>query len=188
MNTMKTKKLTSGFACLVAAILLITAHSVVAQIKIGGIEITIPKRPKTPKTENPVIKVETPVETPVTKNEEAKTKSSPTSNHSNAQSDAWVDDINRKKKEVDDYDSSEPNRAFEINTPYYVPRAVSPRARQEYYKQNKINETRQASLNTAYDALAASLAKKLPLYKPNDSVFAYRNPSGEQMVKQSLKN
>lgn len=88
------------------------------------------------------------------------------------------------------FDPAAPNRAFDLFTPYWIPVAVSQRARQEYFKRNggpKAAE-RQAALTPALDALAAAAAKKLPLFKPNPSVFAYRNPAGEQMAIRGLKN
>lgn len=110
-----------------------------------------------------------------------------------AQTDAWLDimldEIKKKTKEVENYAPEQPNQAFEITQPgYWILYAVSRQARQAYFKKEKLNETRQAALNTALDSFAVSVSKKLPLYKPNDSVFANRNPAGEQMVKQKLKN
>ena len=48
MKTLKTKEWVNGIVCLVAAVLLITAHAAGAQeVRIGGITISIPKRAKT---------------------------------------------------------------------------------------------------------------------------------------------
>lgn len=109
-----------------------------------------------------------------------------------AQRDAWleimVDEINQKKVETEAFDPAAPNRAFDIFTPYWIPLAVSPRARQAYYRLEKTSAERQGGLNKALDALAVSVGKKLRLFKPNQSVFAYRNPSGEQMAVRGLKN
>lgn len=168
MKTLKTKKWTSSVACLVVACFLITTNSVAAH------------------------KAEASEETPTIKMGQAKAKSSLMSNKSNAQRDVWlevvVDDINKKKREVDSYDPSESNRAFEIGTPYWLLFAVSPRAREVYYKQVKANESRRAALDNAFNSLAESAAKKLPLYKPEATIFGVRNPSAEQMVVRSLKN
>ncbi len=99
-----------------------------------------------------------------------------------------TDEINQKKAEAEAFDPAEPNRAFDIFTPYWIPLAVSSRARQAYYRLEKTSAARQAGLNPALDALAAAAAKNLPLFKPKASVFAYRNPAGEQMAVRGLKN
>lgn len=111
-----------------------------------------------------------------------------------AQSDAWVDimrdELKQKQAEVEAFDAAAPNRAFDLFTPYWIPVAVSRSARQEYFKRNggpKAAE-REAALQPALDALAASAAKKLPSFKPKASLFAYRNPAGEQMATRGLKN
>ncbi|MGH9903849.1 MAG: hypothetical protein ACRD68_18725, partial [Pyrinomonadaceae bacterium] len=175
------------------------AHSAVAQeIRIGGVSISIPKRAKTPKAEKPAARVEPPRETPAAGSEEtkttsaARTASAAASRAPAAQSDVWlevvVDDINKKKAEVEGYDPAEDNRAFAVGTPYWLGFAVSPRAREGYFKQVKATEARRAALNTAFDALAAAAAKKLPLYKPEATIFALRNAAAEQMIVRSLKN
>ncbi len=74
MKRMKTRKAKSSFVCLVAAILLIPAHSVIAQINIGGVTISIPKRAKSPKRDKPETKVESSAELSSDKNEEADNK------------------------------------------------------------------------------------------------------------------
>ena len=192
MKTMKTRKAKSSFVCLVAAILLIPAHSAIAQINIGGVTISIPKRAKSPNRDKPETKVESSAELSSDKNEEADNKSSATSKASSTQSDAWLEiileEINKRKKEVESYDPSARSQLVTRSTPELFFPAISLRAREAYYKSVQMNETRRSALNTALDSLATAAAKKLPLYKPDPSIFAFRNPPGEQMMVRSLKN
>src|SRR6266536_489881 len=175
MKRMKTRKAKSSFVCLVAAILLIPAHSVIAQINIGGVTISIPKRAKSPKRDKPETKVESSAELSSDKNEEADNKSSATSKASSAQSDAWLEiileEINKRKKEVESYDPSARSQLVTRSTPELFFPAISLRAREAYYKSVQMNETRRSALNTALDSLATAAAKKLPLYKPEPVDF-----------------
>jgi hypothetical protein len=192
MKAMKTRKRRSGIVCFVAAILLIPVHSVIAQIRIGGVTITIPKRAKTPKMDKPEIRVESPAEPSSEKTREADTKSAATSSAS-TQSDAWLEiileEINKRKKEVESYDPSGGRQLVTMSTPELFLPAISLRAREAYYKGvQTMNETRKSALNPAFDSLAAAAVKKVPLYKPDGTIFAFRNPPGEQMMVRSLRN
>ncbi|MEP6602287.1 MAG: hypothetical protein ABJB49_10850 [Nitrospirota bacterium] len=195
MKTLKMKKLVSSVA-LVTAIFLITTHGVVAQeIRIGGMTISIPKRaktpPKTPMPESPAPKVET-GEQSSAGGEEARTDSPPTSHASTTQSDAWLEiileEINKRKKEVESYEPGEGRQIVTRSTPELFFPAISLRARERYFKSVQMNETRRSALNTALDSLAATAAKKLPLYKPDATIFAFRSPPSQQMMLSSLMN
>src|SRR6266545_315705 len=111
MDTVEMNKLRSRVVCLVAAIFLITAQSVIAQITVGGVTISIPKRTKASKTATPPTKVEPSGETSAARSEETGTTSAATSSVSKTQSDAWLEimleDINKKKAEVESYNPSE---------------------------------------------------------------------------------
>src|SRR5947207_15363795 len=59
METLKTRKWAGVFACLAGAILLVTAHTSAAQeVRVGGVSISIPTRPKTPKPDKPADKTQ----------------------------------------------------------------------------------------------------------------------------------
>ena len=190
MKTLKTKKWVSCLACLAAAILLLTADQAMAQIRIGRINVTIPKLPKPPKVEKPAVKASG--ETPAKNSDESTTDSSAISKPPTPQSDVRVEilleEINKRKKEVETYDPSERSQLVTMSTPELFFPAISMRARAAYYKRDELNERQQAALNPALDSLAAAAAKKLPLYKPDPTVFAFHNPASELMMKQSLKN
>lgn len=151
-----------------------------SQIKIGGVTITLPdKRGRVAKK--------------TTQPDPAPTQTRPTPVRA-VSSDAWVDimldELEKKQAEVETFDPASPNRAFDLFTPYWIPVAVSQRARQEYFRRNGGSkpEERQTALTPALDSLAAAATKTLPLFKPNASVFANRNPAGERMATQGLKN
>lgn len=165
MNILETNKPVRIVAYMLSAVLLITTHTTI-QIS---------------------------VEASATKNEKAKTKLSVMSETLTTHpDDAWleviVEEINKKKNEVENYVPSESNRAFVITTPYWLLFAVSPKARMGYYKQVNANEFRRTTLDAAFNSLFDSVAKKLSFYKPETELFSVRNPPGEQMILGSLKN
>jgi hypothetical protein len=67
-------------------------------------------------------------------------------------------------------------------------RAVSPRAREEWAKQWLKNPAARGEFNAAWDALAATAARKLPSYKPSAASFQFRYPVGERLLMSSFKN
>ena len=90
---------------------------------------------------------------------------------------------------MESYEPAEGRQLVTRSTPELFFPAISLRERERYFKSiNKMNETRRSALNTALDSLAAAAAKKLPLYKPDASIFAFRSPPSEQMMRGSLKN
>ena len=192
MKTSKTKQWASSVACLVAATLLATTHAVVAQeVRIGGITVSIPKRtkssPRTTVPETPAPKTEEPGDRNATETDARPVAPATT------QKDVWLeiilDEIAKRKKEVENFDPTVEGRQIVTpSTPELFFPAISMRARERYFKSVQMNETRRTALNTALDDLAAAAAKKLPLYKPDASLFAFRNPPSEQMMRGSLKN
>ena len=197
MKSLKTKQWASRVACLIAATLLVTAHAVVAQeVRIGGFTVSIPKRTKpsakTTAPETPAPKTEEPGETSE-RRDDIKTDARTASPASTTQSDVWLEiileEINKRKKEVENFDPTVEGRQLVTkSTPELFFPAISMRARERYYKSVQMNDTRRSALNAALDSLAAAAAKKLPLYKPDTSLFAFHNPPSEQMMRGSLKN
>ena len=199
MKSLKTKQWASSVACLVGAMLLATSHAVVAQeVRFGGVTISIPRRTKTPKPEKPAPRVEPAADAPAANAGEAKPapapapRSAPSASASPAQRDVWLevilDEIAKRKKEVESYEPSYGRQLVKPSTPELFAPAISLRARERYYKTVEMNERRRAALNTALDALAAAAAKKLPQYKPDATVFAFRNQPAEQLMVRSMKN
>ena len=195
-KTLKTKQWASRVVCLVAATLLPTTYAVVAQeVRIGGITVSIPKRTKpsakTTASETPAPKTEA-GETSE-RRDDIKTDARPASPASTTQSDVWLEiileEINKRKKEVENFDPTVEGRQLVTpSTPELFFPAISMRARERYFKSVQMNDSRRSALNTALDSLAAAAAQKLPLYKPDTSLFAFRNPPSEQMMRASLKN
>jgi len=69
--------------------------------------------------------------------------------------------------------------------------AVSRQAREAWLRNNERLDIRQSpnnKIDPALDALAASAAKKIPLYKPDPKNFAFRNPAEEQLMLGTLKS
>ena len=68
--------------------------------------------------------------------------------------------------------------------------AVSKRERENYLKGVEAalqTGPHRAKLHAALDALAASAAKKLPIYKPAAQTFSVRSPANEKIILQKLK-
>ncbi len=192
MKTLKVKTWVGSVACLPAVILLLAAHQATAQIRIGPVTVNIPEISKPARAEKPATKVETPVETPATNSGESTTASSAKASPPKPQSDVrlqiLLEEIEKRKKEVETYDPAERRQLVTPSTPELFIPAISMRARAAYYKRDKLNATQQAAMNPAFDSLAAAAAKKLPLYKPDAMVFAFHNPPAESMMRQSLRN
>jgi hypothetical protein len=182
---------TDVVVCLAGVILLVISHTAVAQeVRIGGVSVSIPRRPKTP--EKPAPKVETAPETKAA-GDGAKTPA-PASRSSDprTQSDPWLDiileEIGKRKKEVESYEPAPGRQLVTPSTPELFLPAISPRARASYYKTVQMNEKRKSALDAALDSLAAAAAQKLPQYKPDMAVFAIRNPPAENLMLRSMTN
>jgi hypothetical protein len=101
-----------------------------------------------------------------------------------------LEKIEKMRIAVDKYASDWPYWP-EITYKNFVLFAVSKLAREGYLKQLETvlqSEQSRAKLNQALDALAASAAKKLPIYKPADQTFSVRSPANESLILQKLKN
>lgn len=180
---------------ILAVISLITLQTNSAQIKINGLKI--PEVKILGKKEN--------------KKTEAKPESTPNNSQTNnqttsAQPDAntnqddppewWLNvmlsDINKAKEQVDAYTPE--GKIYLVSSPSapWLLRAVSAKARETYGADKKINDWRKANADNKFDKalneLAASAAKKLPNYIPNNKNFALRDVALEKMMKAKLKN
>lgn len=174
-----------------AVVLAIAAPVLFAQIKIGEIEINGIKRPKIKKTKNPPGNSENQNPQPETEPENQATVSK-----TDEPPEWWLNvmlgDIGTAKEEVDTY--TREGKMYLVSSPSapWLLRAVSQKAREEFAVDKKFNDWRKANagnkFDTALDALAASAAKKLPAYIPNNNNFAYRDAALEQMMKARLKN
>ena len=188
--TLKLTKQTSISCCLLVVIFLLIAHTVSAQITIGGVTITKPKRSNTPKVETPATK-ET-GERPFEPKSEAPTNSKTATTQEPSLLDYFLSEISTAKKDVDRYDPADRRYLVSDVQEEWLLRAVSPRAREEYAKQMKYSEWRQANpgnrLDAALDDLAASAAKKLPIYKAKASAFQFRDPVAEKLLMGYFKN
>lgn len=192
MKTLKTKRRVSSFACIAAAISLLTADHSTAQIKIGRVTINIPEISRLPRSEKPATTPTASEETPETNIGGPAAHSSgpgiPSKPQSDARLEILLELIDKRKREVETFDPAERTQLVTMSTPELFLPAISMRARAAYYKRDQLNERQQAAMNPALDSLAAAAGKKLSLYKPDATLFGFHNPSAESLMKQSLKN
>ncbi len=196
----------SRSSCLTFAFLILGAFSV--QTASAQITIKIPDIPgfKKSKREQPKRPEPPPPEQPATTTTgDDHTSQPPTSQTSESQpttpsSDKYADnvalnfhieEIQKRQKQADEYDPADDAYFVSSSNYDYLLFAVSPRAREKWMKDFgvlDIRDTPNNRLDAALDALAASAAKKMPIYKPVPANFAFRNPAEEKMMKGTLKN
>ena len=182
--------------CVAAAVWLLTAHSASSQIRIGGITIAKPIRANPAKAEKPQPQPENTSRPSDARTEPAaRSESSPTAA---VQKDPpgllsyFLHEIAEAKNDVDIYDPAERQYLVKAVQEEWLLRAVSPRARAEHATSDHYAEWRQANpgnqLDAALDELAASVAKKLPSYKPAAAAFQFHNPVAEKLLMSYFKN
>jgi hypothetical protein len=182
--------------CLVAAALLLAAHTASGQIRIGGYTITKPNRATTAKTEKAQPQPEN-----TSQPSDARTETAARSESSGSKAvpqeppgllNYFLHEIAEAKSDVDIYDPAERQYLVKAVQEEWVLRAVSPRARAEHATSDHYAEWRQANpgneLDAALDALAVSVAKKLPGYKPGVAAFQFHNPVAEKLLMGYFKN
>lgn len=192
MKTLKNRKWANIVGGLAGAILLVMSQTTVAQeVRIGGVSVSIPRRPKT--QEKPAAKDETAPPTVGADNGGVKTPAPPSrSSEPRTQSDPWLDiileEISKRKKEVMSYEPAPGRQLVTPSTPELFLPAISLRARANYYKTVQMNEKRKSALDAALDSLAAAAAQKLPLYQPEADHFAFRSAPAELLMLRSMRN
>jgi hypothetical protein len=96
-----------------------------------------------------------------------------------------IEEIKKWQKLVEKYDSAESAYLVPDSNDDYLLFAVSPRARDKWFKDFgvlDIRETPNNRLDAALDALAAAAKQKLPLYTPDPAVFKFRDAAAEKIV------
>jgi len=154
--------------------------------------ITIPKIPKInkPKKEQPR------AEMPKTDDNQSKTTqttaSKPVVMRDKCSESRWLErhleEIAKRQQEVDSFT---PERGwFTKNFTYdHLLNAVSLSAREKWLKDSDALQFKDCpNLVSAFDALAASAAKKLPLYQANPKAYNFRNAADEKLMKAELEN
>jgi hypothetical protein len=192
MRALKLSKQTFISFCLLVTVLPLAAHAVSAQITIGGISVSKPKRANKPKPEQPATKeaIAQPSESKSAGTESAAPATRPESPEpqDDIRISVFLDDIKKAKSEIERYNPADwLYLVSEGDASAALLRAVSPRERQkflsEWSKANGINK-----LVAPFDDLAAAAAKKLPTYIPKPNGFAFHNPLPEKMMKGALDN
>ena len=194
MITLKSTKQLSVNFCLLTLVLLLAAHTVSAQVTIGGITISKSKRPHVKVEKNPSTGDTT------GNNSETKNGSPAKAAPANTQSAAkppeedyslriFLDDIKKAKTEVERYDPAQNLYLVSAGaTSESLLRAVSPKAREAWAEQWLKTPASRDKFNMAFDDLAASAAKKLPLYKPDASRFKFRDAVSEKLLMNYFKD
>jgi hypothetical protein len=77
--------------------------------------------------------------------------------------------------------------AGEYDDPWLL-RAISMRAREKWAKQEVLKPDDRKLFDPVFNALAASIAKKMPLHKPKPENFAFHNKNEEEVMKSRLEN
>jgi hypothetical protein len=182
--------------CLAAAALLLAAHTASSQIRIRGIKIAKPNRANSTKAEKPQPQAEN-TSRPSDGSTEPPLRSESSASGAVPQDppgllNYFLHEIAEAKHDVDIYDPAERQYLVKAVQEEWVLRAVSPRARAEHATSDHYAEWRQANpkneLDAALDALAASVAKKLPSYKPGVAAFQFHNPVAEKLLMSEFKN
>lgn len=91
----------------------------------------------------------------------------------------YLEDIKKMQKEVDEYDPAERNYFVSTTTANYLLFAVSKREREKWLEDSMDFKP---TLDPLLDALAASAAEKLPLYKPGATWFKFRDAAAEKQI------
>lgn len=183
----KNKKIKrAATAVCISVMVLICAFPGSAQIT-----ITIPKIPKIKKPKT----VPTITTTPTDNGETGRTSDTAADSTKASADDEmdfrlkfFLDEITKAQRSVDEYTPEEKIYLVGGGEYDWLLRAVSPKAREEWSQKwlNKPNERNK--FNSALDALAASAAKKLPLYQANPKSYNFHNPAEEKMMKGTLEN
>lgn len=97
----------------------------------------------------------------------------------------YLEDIRKMQQEVDEYDPSGSGDIVKPSTANYLLFAMSKREREIWLSDS---EEFKPTLDPLLDALAASAAKKLTLYKPAAAWFKIRDAAAEKQIMGIFKN
>lgn len=169
---------------LVCTFLIVFALGV--QIASAQFTITIPKIPKIKKP-----KIEQPTTTDDKQSGEEKSASeSNKEDEMDFRLTLFLEKIAKAQKDTNEYTPE--TKIYLVGGGEYewLVRAVSLKERNEFYEKWKslLTPSGRKKFETEFDALAASAAKKLPLYKANPKVYNFHNPTEEKMMKGTLEN
>lgn len=173
-------------------VILLTVFAFSIQSISAQITITIPKFPKL-KKDKPQPKPES---TPTTGDNQSapnqQTDAVPTPPSDKCTEGVWLpwhlEEIAERQKEVDNYT---PDRGWFVESGRYdhLLFSVSPTAKEKWLKgANGLHLKDCPNLVTALDKLAASAAKKLPLYQAKTKAYPIRNPLEEKLMKAKIND
>jgi hypothetical protein len=186
----KLKAYLGSGAILIFALLIIriTAEFAFCQIRIGGVTITLPERAKVRKPDKPVVKGGSSYPGTVgTDKGQKNAVSKAEQDHPGLVYE--LEKIEKMRVAIDKYSAEWPywpENTYKNFTLF----AVSKREREKYLSGLEAAlqaDQPRSKLHAALDALAASVAKKFPIYKPRDQTFSVRSPANEKLILQKLK-
>lgn len=175
---------------LASALLTICAFAV--QTAPAQITITIPKLPKI-KKEKPQPQPEPPTAAANDqsgRDEPTSESATPETPADNCSGNGWLtvhlDEIGKRQKETDSFTAGRDwfNGTFTYDHLLF---AVSPSARERWLTDSNALEYR-GCIDPALDKLAASAAKKLPLYRPDTKAYGFRSPADEKLMKSKIND
>lgn len=160
--------------------------------------ITIPNIPKVKKN-----KPTTPDTTNTTTSDNGQTNTSNNTSNTTAEPKSagcdqysfvigvFVDDIKKKQEEASEYTGPQDKIYYVAETQDdYIRLAVSKRARDKWFADKKMMDYRADTacnkVDPALDALAAAVAKTIPLYVPEAGKYAFHNASEEALMKSKV--
>ena len=101
---------------------------------------------------------------------------------------SFLNDIAIAQKAVDAYTPEEKTYLVRDGEYNWLLRAVSPSEREKWNKKSLKKPGDLQKFNDALDVLAASVAKKMPLYQANPKIYNFHNAAEEKMMKEELEN
>jgi hypothetical protein len=101
----------------------------------------------------------------------------------------FIGEINNVKKGLDSDRSDEGFRLSQRTNNDWIKYSISKIARNKWFANMKFfTDFEKAEFNKAFDSLAISAVRELEDYKPNLTVFAFKNPAHEKLLKAKLAN
>ena len=101
----------------------------------------------------------------------------------------FLQDISKAKAHVDKYVSPQYQLSLvDAAGEDWLFRAVSKIEREKWLKTTQFTPEQSKQINDSLDALAAAAAKKFPVFKPLDKIFAYGTPEEKEMMKGKINN
>jgi hypothetical protein len=101
----------------------------------------------------------------------------------------FIEEIKRAKTMIDQYVSPQKQLYLvDDRAEEFMWRAVSPSEREAWFATTSMTAAEKKTVSDALNGLAASAAKKLPIFKPGDEKFAFGSKEEKDMMKSKVPN